>query len=192
MHATICDMITDLVQNAFEAHATEIKLNVEEQNQQLKIRIEDNGKGMSATILEKAKDPFYTEVGKHRHRNVGLGLPFLFQTAEMASGNATVKSTEGVGTTVEFKADLKNVDLPAFGNFATAAGTLMSYPFDGNLIIERTVDGKSYSVEKNELVEVLGELDDAEGLLLLREFFETNEEELAKSPILPFQLTGIS
>ena len=46
MHATICDMITDLVQNSIEAHAKEITLNVEETKKNLNIVIADNGKGM--------------------------------------------------------------------------------------------------------------------------------------------------
>ena len=61
MHATLCDLITDLVQNSFEADATEITLNVEETGKKLNVVIKDNGKGMSAETLEKAQDPFYSD-----------------------------------------------------------------------------------------------------------------------------------
>ena len=37
MHATICDLITDLVQNSIEANAKEITLNVEESNTNLNV-----------------------------------------------------------------------------------------------------------------------------------------------------------
>ena len=179
MHATLCDLITDLVQNSIEAAASEITLNIEETKTNLNVVIADNGNGMSAETLEKAKDPFYSDGKKHLYRKVGLGLPFLFQTSEMTRGTTTVESKEDVGTTVTFNLDATNVDLPMFGNFTTAAITLMTYGFEGNLTIERCVNGKGYSVSKLELQEALGELNDLESLTLLRKFIETNEEEIS-------------
>ena len=178
MHATICDLITDLVQNSFEADATEVTLTIEETEKNLNVAIADNGKGMSAETLEKAKDPFYSDGLKHKHRKVGLGLPFLFQTSEMTGGTAQIESKEGVGTTVTFNLDPAHVDLPMFGNFTTAAVTLMTYGFNGNLTIKRTVDGNEYEVSKNELLEALGDLNDLESLTLLKQFIASHEEEL--------------
>ncbi|VGO13700.1 Histidine protein kinase DivJ [Pontiella desulfatans] len=178
MHATICDLITDLVQNSIEASASEITLNVEETGTNLKVVIADNGKGMSAETLEKAKDPFWSDGLKHKHRKVGLGLPFLFQTSEMTGGTAGIESEEGVGTTVTFNLDPANVDLPMFGNFTTAAVTLMTYGFDGNLTIRRSLGGKEYEVSKHELIEALGDLNDLESLTLLKQFICSQEEEL--------------
>jgi len=178
MHATICDLITDLVQNSIEANAEEITLNVEETESNLKVVIKDNGKGMSAETLEKAKDPFYSDGIKHKHRKVGLGLPFLFQTAEMTGGTADIESEEGIGTTVIFNLDPKNVDLPMFGNFTTAAVRLMTDGFDGNRTIEHSVNGNGYKAPKDELREILGDLNDLESLSLLKQFIEGNEEEI--------------
>ncbi len=178
MHATLCDLITDLVQNSIEAGATEINLNVEETKTNLNVVIADNGKGMSAETLQKAKDPFYTDGQKHRHRKVGLGLPFLFQTSEMTAGSAAIESEEGVGTTVAFNLDPTNVDLPIFGNFITTAVTLMTYGFAGNLKIERRANGSSYSISKTELTDALGELNDTESLILLKNFIASQEEAL--------------
>lgn len=178
MHATLCDMITDLVQNSIEAGATEITLKIEENNSNLNVVIADNGKGMDAETLAKAKDPFYTDGQKHKHRKVGLGLPFLFQTAEMTEGTATIESEKGEGTTVAFNLDLTHVDLPEFGNFVTAAVTLMTYGFEGNLTIERSVNGKEYEVSKSELIEALGELNDTESLILLKNFIASQEEDI--------------
>lgn len=178
MHATICDLITDLTQNSIEASATKITLEVKETKTNLNIVITDNGKGMSAPMLEKAKDPFYTDGKKHKHRKVGLGLPFLFQTAEMTGGKASIQSKEDQGTTVFLSLDLKNVDVPMFGNFATAAVALMSYGFEGNLTIERSANNKSYSIHKNELVEALGDLNELENLVLLKQFIASQEEDI--------------
>jgi hypothetical protein len=178
MHATICDLITDLVQNSIEAHAKEITLNVEETEENLNVVIADNGKGMSAETLAKAKDPFWSDGTKHVHRKVGLGLPFLFQTSEMTGGTARIESEQGVGTTVTLNLDPTNVDLPMFGDFTTAAVTLMTYGFDGNLTIKRSLGGKEYEVSKNELTEALGDLNDLESLTLLKQFIESHEEDL--------------
>ncbi len=178
MHATLCDLITDLVHNSIEAGATETTLKVEETKTNLNVAIADNGKGMNTDTLEKAKDPFYSEGQKHRHRKVGLGIPFLFQTSEMTGGTVAIESEEGIGTTVRFNFDRTHMDLPMFGNFATAATTLMSYGFEGNLKIERSVNGKNYNVSKNELAEALGDLHDTGSLALLKQFFGTNEMEI--------------
>jgi hypothetical protein len=178
MHATIYDLITDLAQNSIEAGATEITLSVEETKTNLNVVIADNGKGMSAAVLDKAKDPFYSDGLKHKHRKVGLGLPFLFQTSEQTGGTAAIESEEGVGTTVSFSFDPANVDHPMFGNFAVAAVTLMASGFEGNMTIERNVDGNGYSVSKEELAEALGDLNDAGNLALLKQFFEANEDEI--------------
>jgi hypothetical protein len=178
MHATICDLITDLVQNSIEADATKITLSVKETKKNLKVVIADNGKGMSAETIERAKDPFYSDGIKHKHRKVGLGLPFLFQTAEMTGGTAEIESKEGAGTTVTFSVDPQHMDLPMFGNFTTAVVTLMTYGFDGNLTVKRTIDKQNYEVSKNELIEVLGDLNDLESLTLLKQFMEANEEDL--------------
>jgi hypothetical protein len=178
MHATLCDLITDLVQNSFEACATEISLNVEETEKNLNVVITDNGKGMSAATLEKAKDPFWSDGRKHKHRKVGLGLPFLFQTSEMTGGTVAIKSEKGKGTEVTFNFNPAHVDLPMFGNFTTAAVTLMTYGFEGNLKIERSANKNRYSLSKNELTEALGDLNDVDSLVLLKEYIGSHEEEL--------------
>jgi hypothetical protein len=133
---------------------------------------------MNAEVLRKAVDPFYSDAGKHRHRKVGLGLPFLYQTAEATGGRADIDSYEGRGTTVRFRFDMAHVDLPEFGSFASAAAALMSYGFDGNLIIRRSVNGREYAVEKQELQDALGDLNSVDSLKLMKDFFKANEEEL--------------
>lgn len=181
MHATLCDMITDLVQNAIEANASEIRLNIEETDSNLNVVIADNGNGMDAETLEKAKDPFYTDGCKHRRRKVGLGLPFLFQTSEMTGGSAEIESEPDRGTTVRFRLDRTHVDVPEFGNFTTAAVTMMTYGFSGNLKIERSVNSNGYNVSKTELQEALGDLNDLESLTLLKRFIAENEGEIAET-----------
>jgi hypothetical protein len=45
---------------------------------------------MTAEELQRALDPFHTDGIKHPHRKVGLGLPFLVQTAEHAAVDGTL------------------------------------------------------------------------------------------------------
>jgi hypothetical protein len=54
----------------------------------------------------------------------------------------------------------------------------MASGFEGNMTIERNVDGNGYSVSKEELAEALGDLNDAGNLALLKQFFEANEDEI--------------
>ncbi|MBN2685445.1 MAG: ATP-binding protein [Pontiellaceae bacterium] len=178
MHATLCDMITDLVHNSIEAGAKKITLEVEEADSNLNVVIADNGKGMNAETLKKAQDPFYTDGLKHKHRKVGLGLAFLYQTVEMTDGTAAISSQEGEGTTVTFNLNPAHIDLPEFGNFVQTAVGLISYDFDGDLTIKHTVNKKSYTTNKAELTEVLGDLNEMESLILLRQFIEENEKDI--------------
>ena len=178
MHATLCDLITDLVQNSIEANAKDITLKVEKNKTSLTVVITDNGKGMRAEILERAKDPFYSDGQKHPLRKVGLGLPFLYQTAEQTGGTVKIESEVGKGTVVQFNLDEGHIDLPEFGNFTTAATTLMSYGFNGNLTLERKFNDNEYALNKAELIDALGDLNESESLILLKRYISSQEEEL--------------
>jgi len=57
----------------------------------------DNGKGMSGAGLDRAMDPFVTDGVKHPERKVGLGLPFLIQTAIQSGGGWRIISATADG-----------------------------------------------------------------------------------------------
>ncbi|MBK4736685.1 ATP-binding protein [Noviherbaspirillum pedocola] len=65
----------------------------------VRIRMTDTGVGMSAEVLARALDPFYTTkaVGK----GSGLGLPQAYGFARQSGGTMRLESSEGRGTTVE-------------------------------------------------------------------------------------------
>ncbi len=181
MHATLCDLMMDLVQNSTEADASEIELTIIETKEQIEFTIKDNGKGMSKETQTKAIDPFYSDGEKHAHRRVGLGLPFLLQTAEAADGLATIESEEGHGTQVHFYAKAQHMDLPPFGHFASTATLMLSQPTQGNLSIVRKTETDDYSVTREELVETLGDLNDSQNLTLIKAYIESMEENLEKA-----------
>ncbi|NEX61923.1 hybrid sensor histidine kinase/response regulator [Noviherbaspirillum galbum] len=62
------------------------------------IAVTDNGHGMSAEVLSKALDPFFTTKGVDK--GSGLGLPQAYGFATQARGTLVVDSAEGKGTTV--------------------------------------------------------------------------------------------
>ncbi len=181
MHATICDLIMDLVQNSIEANAEAIELILRETGNQIEFSIKDNGKGMSKEVQAKAIDPFYSDGEKHAHRRVGLGLPFLIQTAEATEGRAAIESKEGCGTRIHFCAEAAHVDLPPFGDFASAATLMMSQMNSGELRIVREASGKSYTLSRTELEETLGNLNETQNLMLIKTYIGSQEDNLRKA-----------
>ncbi|MDO7841772.1 ATP-binding protein [Sphingomonas immobilis] len=65
----------------------------------VRIRIIDNGEGMSAETIRRAFEPFFTtkEVG----RGTGLGLSQIYGFIDQSAGRVRIQSQLGVGTTVE-------------------------------------------------------------------------------------------
>lgn len=181
MHATLCDLMTDMIQNAVEADATMIELTICETEEHLEFEVKDNGKGMDRETQAKAIDPFYSNGQKHAHRRVGLGLPFLFQTAEAAGGAATIESAEGKGTLIRFCAKTQHVDLPPFGDFAGAAAMMLTLMPKGELKIIKTLNGNGYTVSRSELEDALGGLNSSGSLKILKTYIASQEEDLRKA-----------
>jgi hypothetical protein len=180
VHATLCDLITDIIQNAVEADATVIELVIRETEEMFEFEVKDNGKGMSSEIQAKAVDPFYSDGHKHAHRRVGLGLPFLFQTAEAAGGEAAIESQEGCGTVIRFRAKAQHMDLPPLGDFAGAAAMMLTLVSE-ELTITKTRYGEGYTLSRSELNDALGDLCSAGNLKLLKTYITSQEENLRKA-----------
>ncbi|VVB44161.1 Blue-light-activated histidine kinase / Response regulator [Beijerinckiaceae bacterium RH AL1] len=62
------------------------------------ISISDTGSGMSAEIIERVMDPFFTT--KEEGKGTGLGLSMVYGFAKQSGGAAQIESVEGEGTTV--------------------------------------------------------------------------------------------
>jgi hypothetical protein len=191
LHFTLADLVTDITQNAAESGASWVDLEIREAengvngNAEFRFTVKDNGKGMTKDELERIQDPFVTDGIKHPHRKVGLGVPFLIQTAEASGGGwkmASVKAggADG-GTTVSAWFDLTNVDTPPVGDVSGMFRTVMLFEGPGEIVIRRYngLDGKdvSYEARKSELAEVLGSFEDAESLILLDRYLRSLEED---------------
>jgi len=195
MHFTLTDLIADITQNGAESGADLVELDINEtvdllkpgsseKKSELRFSVKDNGKGMTPPELERAKDPFVTDGVKHPHRKVGLGLPFLIQTAEQSGGGWKIESVKepdaGHGTVVSAWFDLGNVDTPPIGDIPGLLRTALLLNGPVEMVIRRVrdaPDGKhiEYEVRKTELAEALGDLEDVQSLILLGKYLESLE-----------------
>jgi len=177
VHYTVCDFLLDLVQNSIEAAANRIQLSIIEEDGQLRLTIEDNGKGMDETTLQRVQDPFFTDGIKHRRRKVGLGIPFVVQAVEQTGGDFTLSSQTGKGTILSFTFPAGHLDTPPLGDLPGLF--LSAFCFDGDyeLIIRRRNQEREldYSLSRSELHAVLGDFTDAGALVLARQYLESQE-----------------
>jgi hypothetical protein len=181
MHFTLSDLLMDITQNAAESGADSVEVEVQESDKEFRFVIKDNGKGMSKEELERAIDPFHTDGVKHPGRKVGLGIPFLIQTANQSSGGWDVKSEKNAGTQVTAWFDKQNVDTPPVGDLSGMFRTLFLFPGPKEVLVKRTLkDGEKnidYEARKSELLEVLGDFEDVSSLMLLDRYLRSMEDD---------------
>lgn len=180
MHFTLCDLAADIAQNAAESGASVVEADLFETDREFRFRIVDDGKGMTEEELERAKDPFHTDGKKHPGRRVGLGIPFLIQTASQTGGGWDIRSRKGSGTTVEANFDLTNLDAPPVGDVPGLVRTVLLFGGPSEAVIRRAYEGgrgkTSYEIRKTEIEDVLGGLEDAGALVLLGRYLRSLEE----------------
>ena len=178
------DFLADLFQNGVEAGAHTVTVVLDQDEQSFTMRVADDGKGMDEAELVRAQDPFYTDGVKHRHRKVGLGLPFVIQTLEMTQGRFQISSEKGRGTTVVAVFHLEHWDTPPVGDLPATLSQVMAQGGEHEVALVRRLTGPggtdSYQVKRSELLEALGNLEDLQSLTLLREYFRSLETELAE------------
>jgi anti-sigma regulatory factor (Ser/Thr protein kinase) len=107
--------ILDMLQNAVEAGATRVELEITEDQlgDRLTITVRDNGRGMDAAMLAQVTNPFVTS---RTTRHVGLGLPLLAAAAERGGGELSIDSVPGRGTTVTATFVYSHPDRQPLGN----------------------------------------------------------------------------
>ncbi|MEK6691601.1 MAG: ATP-binding protein [Nitrospirota bacterium] len=142
--------ILDIVENSITAGANRVELRILEDlgKDIFSIEIKDNGKGIRKDTLEKVTDPFYTT---RKTRNVGLGLSLLAQSAKEADGNISIKSEEGIGTTIYVCFKHSHIDRKPFGNIADTLIVLISGNPDIDFFYEHRMDENLYSIDTGEI-----------------------------------------
>ena len=177
MHYSLCDSILDLFQNSVEADSRTIVLDFIQDESSLKLTLKDDGVGMDEATLKRVQDPFFTDGIKHKHRKVGLGIPFLIQTVEATEGSFNLESEKGVGTKLNILFNLSHWDTPPIGDIVELLVSLMA--FDGNYEFifnrENKINNTTYTIARSELTDVLGNLNKATNMILLKEFIASQE-----------------
>ena len=91
-------IVTNLVKNALQASEKEenpiIEVKVISQQNNVKITVSDNGKGISEEVKDLIFEPKFTT----KSSGMGLGLPMIKNIIEAYDGNISFTSTDGVGT----------------------------------------------------------------------------------------------
>ncbi|HCC37421.1 MAG TPA: ATP-binding protein [Treponema sp.] len=182
MHFTLADLVTDITQNSCEAGAAMVELDVRESGGEFRFTVRDNGKGMSAEELKRAVDPFVTDGIKHPRRKVGLGIPFLIQTAEQSGGGWDIQSEKGKGTVTTAWFDMTNVDTPPVGDIAGMFRTVLLFEGKQDMLLRRRLERENcpvleYEIRKTELAEALGSLEDTASLALLNKYLRSLEDD---------------
>lgn len=176
MHYTICDVVLDLIHNSIEAGATLVELSLIEDARTITVVVKDNGKGMDAETLKRVKDPFFTDGEKHTARKVGLGIPFLVQMAGQVQGTWNIDSEPGIGTTVSFSLPSQHIDLPPVGDIPSCLLSAFCFSEHADIAVHRFRDGnEAYSVKRSEILDAVGDLTDAQALLLAKQYLESLE-----------------
>jgi anti-sigma regulatory factor (Ser/Thr protein kinase) len=122
--------ILDVLENALEAGATNVELEIDEDlhADRLMIAVRDNGRGMDCQTARRALDPFFTT---RTTRHVGLGLPLFAAAARRCDGDLRLESAPGRGTTVTVTFRHSHLDRAPLGDLTgTLLAFLLSRSFD--------------------------------------------------------------
>ncbi|MFK7739827.1 MAG: ATP-binding protein [Planctomycetota bacterium] len=122
-------VLLNLAINARDAGAKQIviELGVDDEAGEAKLRISDDGSGMTDEVLDRIFEPFFTT--KERGQGTGLGMTVVHGVVASHGGAIEVDSQEGQGTTVRIK-------LPTAGARGTASA---SPPVSSASLAGRTV-----------------------------------------------------
>ena len=147
--------VLDIAQNSVAAEAGRIDVTVSKAEGFVGFAIKDDGKGMDAERLSKVMSPFTTS---RTTRRVGMGLPFLKQSAENCGGKFEISSAPGKGTLVSASFALDNIDTPPTGDMAGAFVTLM-LDAPGVRWVFRYNAQDSFELDSKELAEAIDGLE---------------------------------
>lgn len=116
--------VLDLVQNAVEAGASRVELEITEDlaADRLIIMINDNGRGMGNETRQKVTDPFYTS---RTTRRIGLGIPLIQMSTQRCDGTLGIVSEPGVGTRIEAVYRYSHWDRPPLGNMVETLKSIL-------------------------------------------------------------------
>jgi len=87
-----------LVDNAWQAGASTVRLGAECVDDAVRFAVRDDGRGMSAEVRSQVGEPFFTT--RQAEGGRGLGLFFVRSLAHQLGGHLDIESTPGAGSSV--------------------------------------------------------------------------------------------
>lgn len=169
--------ILDVAENSVRAGAALITIKVlyDTALRSLTVVIEDNGCGMDEETAARVTDPFFTS---RKTRDVGLGVPFFKQAAELTGGSFEIKSEKGAGTAVTAMFNTESIDCMPMGDIDSTIHTLITCHQDIEFIYEYGMDGRSFVLDTKEIREILGDVpfDAPEVSQFLMSYLKENRE----------------
>ncbi len=138
--------ILDIVENSIRAGATyvQIFISIDEKNDLLTLEILDNGKGMNEETKLKVLDPFFTT---KQGKEVGLGLPLLAQSAQLAGGKLELESKPDTGTLIYAEFKLSHPDCIPLGNVISTIESLVFINREVNLVFKFSKNNRNFTFD---------------------------------------------
>ena len=171
--------LLDVAQNSVTAGAKRIDLSLEEDEaQNWRLTIIDDGRGMTPEFLATVTDPFTTT---RTTRKVGLGLPLLRMMAEQTGGTVDITSQVGIGTTVTALFKGSHIDCPPLGDLPSTVSLLIQGAPDVEWTYHHSTPKGEFTLDTRELRAVLGEdvpLSEPSVTLWIEEYLREQEQEL--------------
>ena len=114
--------LLDIVENSVTAGASTVRITIDEDLQQdrLRLAVEDDGKGMDEALLATVTNPFVTS---RTTRKVGLGIPLFKAAAEACNGFMEIDSAVGRGTRLQVEFQHSHIDRMPLGDLG---GTMLA------------------------------------------------------------------
>ena len=146
--------LLDIVYNSIRAKASLIKIFFKDsqKDDEIILRVEDDGIGMDKETVEKVQDPFYTT---RTTRDVGLGIPLLKEGALSCEGSFQLQSQENIGTMIEAKYLKSHLDTPPIGDLSETLVTLIQANENIDYLFHFETDDLSFDFDTKEIKELL-------------------------------------
>lgn len=151
--------ILDIAQNSVKAGAKNILIELDETQETLSLKIEDDGCGMSNQAVQSVMDPFFTT---RTTRSVGLGIPLLKLAAEQTGGKIEIKSVsekdspESHGTVVTALFYKNHLDYTPLGDIVSTVTALVQGAPNIEWKFIHNLCGEEIGLDTRELREILG------------------------------------
>lgn len=147
--------ILDIVENGITAGADCIHIDVIESisENNLTIKIKDNGRGIPAEKLDNLQDPFVTS---RTTRKVGLGLSLLADAAERCEGKLEVQVGAAGGTEVTATFGYNHIDRAPVGDMASTMATLLMGNPQIDFVYTHIINNEDFILDTRELKKEMG------------------------------------